>query len=135
MLTGKQSKLSKLRGDKMDIRKQTGRQGEEIAASFLTDKGYKLITRNWRCSTGELDLVMADAEILVFVEVRTRSGSRFGSAEESITATKQARLIGLAQAYLQTQAEPLPAWRIDVVAIQMGPGLPQVNHIENAVGW
>jgi putative endonuclease len=119
----------------MDKRKQTGRQGEDIAASFLTGKSCKIIERNWRCSAGELDLIVADGDTLVFVEVRTRSGSRFGLAEESITPAKQARLIELAQTYLQESAAPLQSWRIDVVTVQLGRGLPQVNHIENAVGW
>ncbi len=119
----------------MDKRKQTGRQGEALAATYLQDKGYEIIERNWRCATGELDLVVRAGDRLVFVEVRTRSGARFGRAEESITPTKQTRLIELAQIYLQQQTAPTPAWRIDVVAVQLGPGLPQINHIENAVGW
>jgi putative endonuclease len=119
----------------MDKRKQTGRQGEDIAASFLISKGCKIIERNWRCPTGELDLIVADGDALVFVEVRTRSGLRFGLAEESITPAKQARLIELAQTYLQEKSASTQLWRIDVVAVQLEPGLPRVNHIENAVGW
>ena len=119
----------------MDKRKQTGRQGEAIAATYLQNKGYEIIERNWRCPTGELDLVARAGDRLVFVEVRTRSGARFGRAEESITPAKQTRLIELAHLYLQEKANLTPAWRIDVVAVQLGPGLPQINHIENAVGW
>jgi putative endonuclease len=119
----------------MDQRKQTGRQGETLAASYLTDKGFQIIERNWRCSAGELDMVAMAGDTLVFVEVRTRSGPRFGSAEESITSAKQTRLIELAQTYLQEKTLPLSKWRIDVVAVQLGRGLPQINHIENAVGW
>jgi putative endonuclease len=119
----------------MDKRKQTGRQGEDIAASFLMRKGCKIVERNWRCPAGELDLIVADGDALVFVEVRTRSGVRFGLAEESITPAKQARLIELAQTYLQERAASSQLWRIDVIAVQLGPGLPQVRHIENAVGW
>jgi putative endonuclease len=119
----------------MDKRRQTGRQGEDIAASFLTGKGYRIIARNWRCPVGELDLVMADKETMVFVEVRTRSGLRFGPAEESITPAKRMRLIELAQTYLQESTAPGVSWRIDVVAVQLGQGLPEVKHIENAVGW
>ncbi len=119
----------------MDKRKQTGRQGEEIAASHLADKGYKIIQRNWRCPIGELDIIMEDGPTLIFVEVRTRRGKRFGAAEESITPAKQTRLIELAQTYLQETAAAHQSWRIDVVAVQLGRGLPQINHIENAVGW
>ncbi len=119
----------------MDRRKQTGRQGEEIAASYLVGKGYKIIQRNWRCPIGELDIIMEDGPNLIFVEVRSRRGQRFGKAEESITPAKQNRLIELAQTYLQQTAAPHRSWRIDVVAVQLGRGLPQINHIENAVGW
>lgn len=116
-------------------RQQVGRQGEEIAARYLVDRGYSILQRNWRCPVGELDLVTEDDNTLVFVEVRTRQGRRFGRAEESLTPAKQARLVELAQTYLQETGAVPSAWRIDVIAIQLGPGLPDIKHIENAVGW
>jgi putative endonuclease len=119
----------------MDRRKQTGRQGEDTAAVYLLEQGYRIIERNWVCRTGELDIMAQDGDILVFVEVRARRGNRFGPPEESITPAKQARLIELAQTYLQEVPQPHPAWRIDVIAVRLGPGLPQLNHIKNAVGW
>ena len=119
----------------MDKRKQTGRRGEEIAASYLTEKGYKILERNWSCVSGELDIIVEQNDTLVFVEVRTRRGNRFGTAEESITPAKQVRLVELAQTYLQESATVPRSWRIDVVAVQLGSGLPQIDHIENAVGW
>lgn len=118
-----------------DQRRETGRRGEELAAAHLKAKGYQLIQRNWRCQSGELDIIAQDGETLVFIEVRARTGGRFGTAEESITPTKQARLIELAHTYLQEMSVVQQAWRIDVVAVQFGPGLPQINHLENAVGW
>lgn len=119
----------------MDKRKQTGRHGEDIAAAYLVNKGYTIMRRNWSCPTGELDIIAAQGQTLVFVEVRARRGHHFGTAEESVTPAKQARLIDLAQTYLQEISGAPPAWRIDVVAVHLGPGLPQINHIENAVGW
>ena len=119
----------------MDRRKQTGRQGEDIAAAYLLEKGCRIVARNWVCSTGELDIIAQNGDNLIFVEVRTRRGDRFGTAAESITPAKQARLIELAQTYLQDIPRPHPPWRIDVIAVQLGQGLPQINHIENAVGW
>lgn len=119
----------------MDRRKQTGQHGEDIAALYFVEKGYKIIERNWRCSVGELDIIMEEDDTLIFVEVRTRRSRRFGTPEESITPTKQARLIELAQTYLQETESLDRSWRIDVAAVELGPGLPQVNHIENAVGW
>lgn len=119
----------------MDRRKQTGRQGEDIAATYLSEKGCRIVPRNWICATGELDIIAQNGDTLTFVEVRTRRGDRFGTAEESITSVKQARLIELAQTYLQKVPQPHPPWQIDVIAVQLGQELPQINHIENAVGW
>ena len=119
----------------MDKRKQTGQRGEDIAAAYFVERGYEIVERNWRCSVGELDIIMEGDDTLVFVEVRTRKGHRFGTPEESITSAKQARLIELAQTYLQETENLDRSWRIDVAAVTFGSGLPQVNHIENAVGW
>jgi len=120
----------------MDNRKKTGRRGEEMAAAYFARQGYTIIERNWRCATGELDIIMEKEDTLIFVEVRTRSSRRFGTAEESVTPAKQARLVELAQAYLQeTEQAAHRPWRIDVAAIRLGPGKPQINHITNAVGW
>lgn len=111
-----------------------GKWGEEYAARLLTKKGYCLVTRNWRCRQGEIDLVVEKEGCLAFVEVRTRRGDSLGSPEESITERKRARLISLAEAYLQS-TEWQGEWRIDVVAIQLDfrGRLVRVDHYENAV--
>jgi putative endonuclease len=111
-----------------------GRRGEELAARLLAGKKYRLVVRNWRCPIGEIDLVAEDESCLVFVEVRTRRGSSLGTPEESITAAKQARLIALAESYVQSTGWP-GEWRIDVIAVEMdGRGrLVRLDHYENAV--
>ena len=117
-----------------DDRRGLGRRGEELAARHLAAKGYEIVEQNWRCETGELDLVAREGQCLVLVEVRTRRGRSMGSPEESITTAKQARLIGLGEAYIQ-ERDWAGHWRIDVVAIEMdGRGrLLRVDHYENAV--
>ncbi len=103
-------------------RKNLGDSGERVAALFLEQRGYKILDRNWRSRTraGEIDLIAEDADGLAFVEVRTRRGDAAGSPEESITPRKRARLIALAQEFLQTHPEyAVRAWRIDLVAIQL----------------
>ncbi len=90
-----------------------GRAAEEIAATFLTQKGLKLVTRNYHCRFGEIDLIMQAGETLVFVEVRLRSSSAFGTAADSITPKKQQKLIATAQHFLQQY--PDCACRFDVV--------------------
>ena len=100
-------------------RQQVGERGEEVAAAFLRRQGYEILTRNWRCPTGEIDIVAREGECLAFVEVRARRGERYGTAEESITAAKKAKLVELAQTYLQEAGLEQAVWRIDVVAIDL----------------
>ncbi len=80
-----------------------GLEAEKIAATFLKNSGLKLVTQNYHCRYGEIDLVMKEANTLVFIEVRLRSNNQFGSAGASITTHKQQKLIAAAQHYLQTQ--------------------------------
>lgn len=117
-----------------DDRRGLGRRGEELAAERLTSLGYEIIARNWRCESGELDLVARDGECLAVVEVRTRRGRWLGTPEESITPAKQARLIDLAEAFVQVY-DWAGDWRIDVVAVEMDRRgrLLRVDHYENAI--
>jgi putative endonuclease len=116
-------------------RQGLGRRGELLAADRLAALGYEIVERNFRCSAGEIDLVARWHDTWVFVEVRTRRGTRFGTPEESITPRKRAHLIASAQHYLQArQLQDVP-WRIDAVAVGLSPGgeLLRVDVIENAV--
>lgn len=114
-------------------RRQTrARWGEALAALCLRLKGYRIEARNWRCSLGELDLVCLDGEVLVFVEVKARTSRRAGRPEEAVDSRKRARLVRLAQAYLNTrQAGDVPC-RFDVVAVELGGMLPAVTHLKAA---
>ena len=85
--------------------------GEDVACAFLERAGYRIIERNWRCARGEIDIVALSPDpsprVLVFVEVKTRSGSRFGHPLESLTPTKVARLRLLAGAWCQARGTAL----------------------------
>ena len=118
-----------------DRRRALGRAGETLAARELQRRGYRILARNWRCSIGEIDLVAEQGEVLVFVEVRTRRGSQHGTPQESITPAKQAKLIELAQTYLQENEIDDRDWRIDVAAVELSPRgkLLRIDVIENAV--
>lgn len=109
---------------------QTGETAENVACEFLQAQGLTLITRNFRCPHGELDLIMQDGKTLVIVEVRYRKNAKFGSAVESVTKTKQNKLIAATQVYLESlkTSELLPI-RFDVVGI-LGNG--QLDWIKNA---
>ena len=117
-----------------DDRGGLGKRGEDLAAKRLAAYGYEIVARNWRCEVGEIDLVVQDGGELAIVEVRTRRGRALGTPEESITAKKRARLIELAEAYVQATDWP-GNWRIDVVAVEMDRRgrMLRVDHYENAV--
>jgi putative endonuclease len=119
-----------------DSRRRLGQAGEQMAADLLAGKGYQIVARNWRSGrSGEIDLVAQDGPTRVIVEVRTRRGQLFGSAEESVTPSKQARLAALAEAYSASVGWQGPL-RIDVVAIALsGDGrMQEIRHIIDAVG-
>jgi putative endonuclease len=93
-----------------------GSDKERLAAAYLDRQGLTLVARNYRCRGGEIDLVLRDRRNLVFVEVRYRRSSRFGSPAETVTAGKQRRLITAASHFLQRHPTEL-ACRFDVLAI------------------
>lgn len=111
-----------------------GDEAEQAALRYLAARGLKVVTRNFRCRRGEIDLVMLDGATHVFVEVRYRSGSRFGGAAESVDRRKQQRVIIAAQYYLQRhpQAARGPC-RFDVTAVSPAPdGGWHIDWIQNA---
>lgn len=115
-------------------RKALGHQGENMAENFLQAKGYRMIARNVRMQHGEIDLIAADGETLVFVEVRTRSSVVYGTPAESVTWRKRRKLRELALAYLQNSNQPVARFRFDVIGIVHLPGdaQPRIDHITNA---
>ncbi|MEM9057480.1 MAG: YraN family protein [Pseudomonadota bacterium] len=102
----------------MADRRAAGDQAEAAALDYLTQRGLKLIARNYRCRAGELDLVLSDGDTLVVAEVRYRQANAFGSAAQSVGPRKQQRLTRAAQHFLMRhpKLEDLPV-RFDVVAL------------------
>jgi len=117
-------------------RQETGILGEKLAAGFLQKQGYHILQTNYRCPEGEVDIVARYKGCLVFVEVRTKRSSEFGSPEESITPAKMDKLRRVAMHYRQKHDDVPASWRIDVVAIELDRrNRPlRMEHIENAVG-
>ena len=120
---------------------QTARQvlgvtGEGLARRHLEQRGYRFVAANWRRTYGELDLIMRDGDVLVFVEVKTRSGERLVTAEESLTAAQARRLLLAAQSFLAQRADLAGLfWRIDFVAVTLAPtgAVSRLTHIVDAV--
>ena len=109
-----------------------GREGERIAERFLKKKGYKLVERNYRCAAGELDLIVLDQRVIVFVEVKTRTGLGYGTPLEAVEARKQQKMIYAAQFFLNAKKLSQREARFDVIGISWPGAEPQVEHIENA---
>lgn len=105
-----------------------GESAEEQAHKFLLNKGLNPVCRNYRCKQGELDLIMTDQQTLVIIEVRFRKTDQYGSAVESVTRTKQSRIIAATHIYLSSQKTDRPV-RFDVVAIS---GNGKIEWIQNA---
>jgi len=116
-------------------RRALGDLGERLAVQHLLAKGYRIRERNFRVRQGEIDIVAELDDLLAFIEVRCRRGQAMGTAGESLTPAKQRRLVGLAQAYGQTDDRLPERRRIDVIAVdfERGGRLLSLEHIEGAV--
>ena len=119
-----------------DNRVATGRMGEEAAADYLANLGYRIIARNWRCRIGEIDLIADDGGTLVFVEVRARKNpTRFGTALEAVTPLKQRQVREVAAYYLALRkSAPSSSIRCDVVAVtfRADGSIAELRHIPGA---
>lgn len=116
-----------------DSRREAGLFHEEQALAYLQNAGLQPLMRNYRCRTGEIDLVMREGNVLVLVEVRFRNSLAFGGAAASVDARKQRRLYSAARHLIHTRAElrNLPA-RFDIVAIETAGHHMKINWIKDA---
>lgn len=108
-----------------------GAAAEEAAAAFLAARGLELLERNYRCRFGEIDLVLRDGSVLVFVEVRFRATATFGGAAESITAAKRRKLLRTARHYMAEHRQ-FPACRFD--AVLLNGDIDRIEWVVNAFG-
>ncbi len=108
--------------------------GERLAREYLQQQGLTFVTANYQFRGGEIDLIMNEQSMLVFVEVRYRKSSRYGHAAETIDSRKQHRLSQCAEHYLQRHKITQHLCRFDVIAIQGAPESPNIEWIKNAFG-
>jgi len=122
----------------MDIQatRALGRYGEQLACRYLSDTGFRILDRNWRCARGEIDIVARDAADLVVCEVKTRSGAQFGAPFEAVTRQKLRRLRRLAMLWLdalppvERSGLSILTIRIDVVSIvKPGTDTARITHL------
>ncbi len=115
--------------------KLLGSLGENIAFSYLRQRGYQVLLRNFENPLGEIDLIAREGEFLVFIEVKTRSSRWMGEPSEAITHQKRRQLVRVAQSYLKRYALTDIPCRFDVVSILLEPfGIPEIDLIQNAFG-
>jgi putative endonuclease len=107
-----------------------GRDGEQAAAEYLERSGLRILARNWRCSEGEIDIVAAERRVLVVCEVKTRSGTRYGTPLEAISQAKRRRLRRLAIRWLAANGVLIDEVRIDAVGLTRDPaGGFSIEHV------
>ena len=120
----------------MNDRAGLGQAGEKHAERFLRRRlGYRIVTRNYRCPAGEIDLIALDGNPVVFVEVKTRTGREHADPQDAVNPAKQQRLLKSARFFLrQTRSEDRPC-RLDVIAITLDDdNNMNVEHIKEAFG-
>lgn len=117
----------------MSRQKIFGKLGEDYAAKFLETEGYKIIARNFRIRSAEIDIIAQKDDVIVFVEVKARSDIRHGLPSEAVTFRKQKKIIEAAGVFLQDENFSECACRFDVVEVYLrGEFVEEINHIENA---
>lgn len=114
----------------MNAKDELGRAGEQVAVEYLERAGLRVLDRNWRCADGEIDIVAAERQVLVVCEVKTRSGTQFGTPLEAITRHKRARLRRLASRWLVAHGVLFDEVRIDVIGlIRNRAGDYEIEHV------
>jgi len=113
-------------------RQETGRAGEDFAADYLRSQGWLILDRNWRCATGELDIVAKQpglSDTVVFCEVKSRTGTGFGVPIEAITTAKMAKLRDLALLWLRDRRVSAQHIRFDGIGVLFSSvGRPHLDH-------
>ena len=113
-------------------RRDVGREGEDLAAAYLKKKGLRLIDRNVRTPYGEIDLIFEDGRVVVFAEVKTRSGNGFGGPSAAVDQDKRRRISNAAMSFLAGKGWQDRLARFDVVGIVMEGGRPRLDHLIDA---
>lgn len=111
---------------------QLGITGEQLAQNFLTKKGYRILTTNYRSRYGEIDIVCQDGDTVVFVEVKTRSSEKFCTPAEAVTLRKRNRLRRLAQMYLIAHNLETYPVRFDVLSLVFSSNKIEIEHLIGA---
>lgn len=117
-------------------KKIVGDLGEKIATNFMLKSGYKIIDKNFKCKIGEIDIIALDKNNIVFVEVKTRTSTKYGIPSDAVNLFKQNKIINVAKFYLSLNNKFINlSARFDVIEVFLNPytyELNKINHIVNA---
>lgn len=116
----------------LNRQQQFGRRSERLAVEYLKRSGYRVLEVNFRTRCGEIDIIASDKGTIVFVEVKARASSRFGSPKGAVTAAKQRKISMAALAYLKQSGQTAARARFDVVAIDTAAGQAKIELVKNA---
>jgi putative endonuclease len=116
----------------MKHNQRVGKWGEDAVAAYLARHGYAIIARNARTPYGEIDIIAKQADITIFVEVKTLTSSKNFFPEQNVTTRKRGHMLACAEHYAAENA--IDHWQIDVVAVEGKQGFePKITHFENAI--
>ena len=124
-------RLSMLKFRIMAEHNETGKKGEDLAADFLQNEGFQILERNWKNRFEEIDIIALENELLVIVEVKTRSSLAFGKPEESVGLRKQRLLVNAAEAYIKKYNSERET-RFDIVSVVTNGTGANIQHIRHA---
>ena len=108
-----------------------GKKGEDAATEFITEKGYKILARNKRYGHLEIDIIAEHKDMIVFIEVKSRSGTYFEQPFQAVNLKKQKKIIKAANIYIEENEIDLEA-RFDIISVVEENGKFQIEHIEDA---
>jgi len=108
-----------------------GRKGEELAALLCSERGLSILEMNHRTPSGEIDIIAKDGDVLVFIEVKTRTGDVYGAPFEAVTRKKRAKIQTVALGYMKRFRKEVPV-RFDVISVSIQGGKPSVEYIQDA---
>lgn len=119
----------------MAKQQEIGNRGEKLAAEYLQHKGYDILTLNWRYKRAEVDIIARDGEVVVFVEVKTRSYNLFGPPDLAVNYKKESLLTSAAHVWIEEHQHEGEI-RFDVISILIEKNnIPKINHLEDAFFW
>lgn len=111
--------------------KNLGKKGEALAVALCRGKGFNIVEKNFRTPFGEIDIIARDGSILVFIEVKARTGDDFGAPFEAVTRRKREKIKKVALSYMKRFKKEVPS-RFDVISISMQGEKPDIEYIQDA---